>query len=227
MQVKAKNILFCLVLICAHFNYSMDPVEKVFTDIYKTNGWLSQETISGIGSELKFTQTMSKKLSALIKILNINSIADAPCGDLNWMRYVDIGTCRYIGIDIVQELIERNKEVFGSTREFVHLNLIENIIEKVDLIICRDLCAHLMHEQIVTVLKNFKQSGSTYILMTTNTRTQANYDVAKVVNWRGINFELPPFNFPKPLLLIEEETPFAWEKGKHLGLWRLDELDIN
>src|SRR5581483_4462307 len=143
---------------------------------------------------------------------------DAPCGDLNWMRYVDIGTCKYIGIDIVQELIEHNKRYFGLTREFRHLNLLENIIERVDLIICRDMLAHLTHEQVFTALRNFKHSGSKYILMTTNVATEANHEIT-TGDWRSINFELSPFNFPKPLLLIEEDVPFSWERGKCLGLW--------
>jgi hypothetical protein len=218
-----------LVLLYSSVSYcALDPVEEVFTRIYKAavNEWFSQETVSGVGSELKVTRTMRQELSALIKRFGITSIADAPCGDLNWMQYVDIGTCRYIGVDIVQELIERNAKVFGATREFRHLNLIENIIEQVDLIICRDMLAHLTYEQIFTVLKNFKQSGSKYILVTTGVTTQKNFDIEGSGGWRTLNLELSPFNFPRPLALIKEDVPFKAESGKHLGLWFLDDIKI-
>jgi hypothetical protein len=235
--MKIKNTTLCLVLLCSNANHpaandltsserTFDPVEEVFTHIYKTNSWLSRESVSGPGSELKVTQRMRQDLSALIKRFGITSIADAPCGDLNWMKYVDIGTCRYIGIDIVQELIERNTRIFGSTREFMHLNLLENIIEKVDLIICRDMLAHLTYEQIFTVLKNFKQSGSKYILVTTGVTKQRNYDMENTGDCRFLNLELPPFNFPRPLALIEEDVPFECERGKHLGLWFLEDIKI-
>ena len=236
MSMKIKNATLCSVLLFSSFYVPandiapsnkdiVDPVEQVFTRIYQTNQWGSPESISGPGSELRVTHRMRQDLSALIKLFRIGSIADAPCGDLNWMRYVDIGTCRYIGIDIVEELIERNTQIFGAAREFRHLNLIENVIEKVDLIICRDMLAHLTTEQVFTVLRNFKQSGSKYVLMTTGITIQKNLDI-ETGDCRLINFELPPFNFAKPLVLIEEDVPFTWERGKHLGLWLLEDLAV-
>ncbi len=236
--MKIKNVTLCLALLCSSVSYFLannitlsnecvlNPLEEVFTHIYKTNGWGSRETVSGTGSELTVTQKMRQELSALIKRFGITSIADAPCGDLNWMRYVDIGTCRYIGIDIVQEIIESNVKIFGFTREFRHLNLLENIIEQVDLIICRDMLAHLTYEQIFTALRNFKQSGSKYILMTTNVTSQENYDIENAGGWRRLNLEQPPFNLLRPLALIEEDVPFELERGKHLGLWFLEDLKV-
>lgn len=237
MSIRMKYIPLSLVLIGATLNSVVnahvpsdkciaDPVEEVFTRIYKqaVNEWFSQETVSGVGSELRVTCRMRQELSRLIKRFGITSIADAPCGDLNWMKHVNIGTCRYIGIDIVQELIENNKRIFGSSREFRHLNLVENVIDQVDLIICRDMLAHLTYEQIFTVLKNFKKSGSKYILMTTSVITHKNDDIQGAGGWRVLNLELPPFNLPRPLALIEEDVPFELERGKHLGLWFLDDI---
>lgn len=237
--MKIINKTLCLALLSTSISYYslanenatsnepvLDTVEKVFTYIYKTNYWTSKESISGPGSELRVTHKMRQDLSALIKRFGITSIADAPCGDLNWMKHVDIGTCRYIGIDIVKELIENNTKNFGTTREFKHLNLLENIIEKVDLIICRDMLAHLTYEQIFTALRNFKQSGSKYILMTTNVVAPENSDITKEGGWRRLNLELPPFNFPRPLAMIEEDVPFEFERGKHLALWFLDDLNV-
>ena len=169
---------------------------------------------------------MILELSALLKRFGITSIADAPCGDCNWVRHVDIGSCTYIGIDIVEDLIERNKNLFGSTREFRHLNLIDNIIPKVDLIICRDMLAHLTDEQIFKVLRNFKASGSKYLLATTNYATQSNTVIDRAGDWRKLNLEVAPFHFPRPLAIIEEDVPFTWEQGKHLALWFLDDINV-
>jgi CheR methyltransferase, SAM binding domain len=224
--MKSK-ILFCVVLICSNFYVlASDPVEEVFTYIYTTKFWQAGDSVSGPGSELRVTQRMQRELSALIKRFSINSIADAPCGDLNWMRFVDMGTCRYIGYDIVQELVERNRSLFGTTKEFRHFNLIDNVIDKVDLIICRDMVAHLTHEQIVKVLRNFKKSGSKYILITTGLTTTDNSPDITTGEVRRINFELAPFNFPRPLALIQEDIPFECERGKHLALWFLDDINV-
>lgn len=235
--MKIKNVTLCLVLLCSSSFVSandiassheraFDPVEEIFTNIYKTNGWESRESISGPGSELRVTHKMRKDLSALIKRFGITSIADAPCGDLNWMRHVNIGTCSYIGIDIVEDLIQRNRAIFGANREFRHLNLLENVVDKVDLIICRDMLAHLTYEQIFTALRNFKKSGSKYILVTTNVLKQSNVDMPNTGECRFLNLERAPFNFPRPLALIEEDVPFELERGKHLALWFLDDINV-
>ncbi len=238
--MKIKNITLCITLMCSHTvvlsslvvvlilsnNNTTDPVEEIFTHIYKEKIWVSRESASGAGSELRVTQRMQKELSALIKRFNITSLADAPCGDLNWMKYVDLGTCAYTGIDIVKELIERNTQLFGATKQFKHFNLIENVIDKVDLIICRDMLAHLTYEQIFTVLRNFKKSGSTYLLVTTGLTTMENVDMPNTGECRRLNLELPPFNFPRPLALIKEDVPWEFERGKHLGLWFLDDINV-
>lgn len=201
------------------------PVETIFSKIYETNYWGSAETFSGGGSEVAVTQNIRPEITALIKRFHITSIADAPCGDFNWMKLVDLGTCKYIGIDIVKALIDNNSKLFANQfREFKHLNLIEDVIDKVDLIVCRDMLAHLTNEQIFHVLRNFKKSGSKYLLATTNIRAQINADIQTPGDWRLLNLELPPFNFPKPILLIKEDVPFEDERGKHLGLWRLEDV---
>lgn len=222
MKIKHIACLFFLPIIYTHAN---NQIEKIFTLIYETNYWESRETVSGPGSEIHITEKMRRQLSELLKKFEIRSIADAPCGDFNWMKHVDLGSCSYIGIDIVQDLIETNNNLYGSaTRRFIHHNLIEEVIERVDLILCRDMLAHLTYEQIFRVIQNFKKSGSTYLLATTGITTTQNHDIQKAGGWRKLNLELPPFNFPKPLALIEEDVPFAGEHGKHLGLWLLEDL---
>jgi hypothetical protein len=230
--MNIKDLTACLLLLGLNTADTIsqvknsDPVENLFTSIYKTNFWQSAESVSGPGSELRVTRRMIFELSALLKRFDITSIADAPCGDCNWMRHVDIGSCTYTGFDIVEELIERNTRLFSPTREFKYLNLIDNIIPKADLIICRDMLAHLTDEQIFKVLRNFKASGARYILATTNYATQSNSQIDKAGDWRKLNLEAAPFNFPRPLALIKEDVPFAWEEGKHLALWFLDDLNV-
>jgi len=71
--MNAKKITACLFLLglnttdtVSHVK-SSDPVENLFTTIYETNSWLSQESVSGPGSELRVTRRMIMELSALLK----------------------------------------------------------------------------------------------------------------------------------------------------------------
>jgi hypothetical protein len=226
MKMISRAIYSIVLLTSVSYFLANDVVEQIFTTIYKTNEWKLGESVSGLGSEVWVTHRMRRELADLIKQFDITSIADAPCGDLHWMQHVNLGACRYIGIDIVQELIENNIKKFGATKEFRHLNLIDNVIEKVDLILCRDMLAHLTYEQIFIVLKNFKKSGSKYLLVTTGVTTTHNVDMENTGECRRLNLELPPFNFPRPLAIIEEDVPWAFEKGKHLALWLLSDLDV-
>jgi hypothetical protein len=41
--------------------------------------------------------------------LGAQSLLDAGCGDFNWMRTVDLPGIKYIGVDVVSDLIERNR----------------------------------------------------------------------------------------------------------------------
>src|SRR5262249_226159 len=94
-----------------------------------------------------------------------------------------------------------------------------------DIILSRDLLVHLSFRDIAAALENFKQSMSEYLLTTTFPRTTRNIDILSG-DWRPINLQLPPFNFPEPLRLINENCT---EHGgryadKSLGLWKLDDL---
>lgn len=232
---KAAALCLSLLSSCTWYtlpnDFEKSSVKEVFTNIYQTNAWFSGESVSGAGSEIGVTGKIRPRISELIKKLKITSIADAPCGDFNWMKLVDLGACKYTGLDIVKEIIDNNIKLYESpSREFKHLDLIEDPIDKVDLILCRDLLAHLSYEQIFSVLRNFKRSGARYLLVTTGVTTQDNKDIDYkdflTGTFRKLNLEKPPFNFPKPLVLIEEDVPFEEERGKHLGLWLISDLPI-
>ena len=82
-----------------------------FLIIYKNNYWDNSETVSGPGSTLKNTVNLRKKLKKVIKNYNIKSIFDAPCGDCNWIeKIIKNSHIRYIGADIVNDIIIKNKK---------------------------------------------------------------------------------------------------------------------
>lgn len=61
-------------------------LHDVFTDIYRTNRWGSDETRSGPGSELLRMKRVIAQLGELNRDLGVSSVLDAPCGDFNWMQ---------------------------------------------------------------------------------------------------------------------------------------------
>lgn len=211
-------------------SFATKTVEEIFESIYRTNYWHGWESISGQGSNLSKTQSIRKQLPQLCKDLHITTMIDAPCGDFNWMKSVidDLGLELYIGFDIVKELIYENQQKYGiSQRLFRHANLINDPLPKVDLIFSRDCLAHLSYKNAGAVLRNFKASGSTYLLTSHHVNTQENRDIVDG-NHYPINLMCAPFNFPEPMLIIAEtdaEMATA-HQGKSLALWSLDAIDI-
>jgi len=85
----------------------------------------------------------------------------------------------------------------------------------------------LTFDQAIKAIKNFKKSGSKYLLTTTFTGRSENVDLGNEI-WRTLNLELPPFNLPKPKRIINEKcTEFdGIFKDKSLGLWALDDIKL-
>ena len=70
--------------------------------------WGSSETKSGGGSTFRNTAVFRERLAALLVKYEICSILDCPCGDFHFMKEMDLRGIRYIGGDIIQELVESN-----------------------------------------------------------------------------------------------------------------------
>ncbi len=186
--------------------YKDKSTKDVFTDIYVNNSfWGSKESASGTGSDYKNTKSLIDDLNKLYVDLKITSVLDIPCGDFNWMHNVDYTNIKYIGADIVEQLIKANAEKYkeNDNYKFVVLNLIEDPLPKSDLIIIRDCFVHLSFQNIYNSIKNIKASGSKYLITTSFPDHPSNLDII-TGGWRTLNFQEKPFNFPKPVIVINE-----------------------
>lgn len=198
-------------------------MEAIFSDIYRNNSWADPESVSGRGSTLGRTEAIRRELPALLNSVGAKSLLDAPCGDFNWMQYVNLGDIEYIGADVVPELIARNRDIERNTgRVFAVLNITRDELPEVDVILCRDCFIHFSFRDIHAAITNFKRSNSVFLLATTHINVRENVDI-QTGDWRSVNLQLPPFNFPQPERLIVEDS----ELGKCLGMWKLEELSAS
>jgi hypothetical protein len=177
-------------------------------------------------------------------MLGARSVLDVPCGDFNWMRHVEWDVRRYVGGDIVPELIARNRALYASeTKEFRAMNLVTDTPESFDLVIVRDLFIHLPLNAIGRALRNVAQSRSFHLLTTTFPRILENTDI-EYGGYRPINLELPPFSFPAPKYTIDDWNylggppdvlspphesvvrPSGEPWGRCLALWSIEDLAV-
>lgn len=201
-------------------------LKDTFNYIYQKNHWAGKESISGKGSDLTQTTTIINEIPNLLKAYKINTFLDIPCGDFNWMQYMDLEGINYIGGDIVEALILKNQESFKKENvQFKTINLVEDNLPESDLLMSRDCFVHLSYENIFKAIHNIKLSKCEYLLATTFKDRTVNFDTTNG-HWRTLNLEIPPFNFPKPMHLINENCTEknGRYKDKSLGLWKIKDL---
>ena len=232
MILKLKKIFPKFIIkmyhnVLIYHKYKYKSTEEIFTSIYKTNNWNSRESISGVGSELEQTNYLINELNSILKSYSIKSMLDIPCGDFNWMRFVNLTETNYIGADIVNELILNNSKKYSIKNhiEFKVINLITDKLPKVDLVFTRDCLVHLSFKDIFTSIQNIKNSGSKYLLTTTFINRNTNSDII-TGSWRTLNLEIFPFHFPKPIaLLIENCTEDNGNfSDKAMALYKIEDL---
>jgi hypothetical protein len=203
--------------------------EEVFDIIYRNNYWGNRESQSGPGSTLEATRGLIEQINELIAELGVHSVLDLPCGDFNWMKYVNLKNVDYTGADIVSDLVSLNNEKYADLNiKFIRLDLLSDELPAFDLILVRDCLVHFSYDQIEYALNNIIRSGSKYLLTTTFIDLRWNRDIV-TGDWRPLNLQKNPFRLPNPVLIMAERFPVRFNKesrGKSLALWRISDLSL-
>lgn len=203
------------------FHYELGEVgsQHAFDAIYSKNSWGSQETASGIGSEILSTARYRAALATLLQARGFATIFDAPCGDLNWMplllKETQIG---YLGGDVSPLVVAaanaRHPEL--AVRAF---DITRDAFPKADVWHCRDCMFHLPFADIRAALHNFAASRIPYAMLTTH-RTRVfhrNLDV-RGVGFRYLDLECAPFHLPPALAYIPDYR-WGFDFPRYVGLW--------
>jgi SAM-dependent methyltransferase len=207
---------------------SAGSLEDRFTALYKGRYWggdKQNESFSGPGSTLEYTQVLRRELPKLFDQFAIRRVFDAPCGDFKWMKHV-VHECpgvEYIGADIVTRMIKANNAQHANERiRFFHADLTQSEFPKADLMICRDCLFHLSYQDIKLVLNNFVASGIPFLLTSTHLGAVANRDICSG-DFRLMDLFSTPFNFSKDVLYRIEDwvPPFP---PREMCLWSRDQV---
>ena len=179
--------------------------KEIFTKIYDEKIWNKESTLtynSGPGSHEH--QIIKPYVSKVINFLNKNiglTVIDLGCGDFNIGSKIFKHAKKYIAIDVVTALIERNKKIFISKNlTFISIDATIENIPNGDLILIKEVFQHITNKDIKAILKktlNFK-----YIIVTESqplNRFKPNIDKLKGHTCRtdlnsGIVLDKAPFN---------------------------------
>jgi hypothetical protein len=196
--------------------------KSVFTRYYDTAFW-GEESKSGCGSTLAYTDVMRARLPGLLSKYKINRILDAPCGDFNWFKELDLEPeIQYIGADIVESMVmELNVKYADGNRKFVVIDIAEDRLPQADVLFCRDVLFHMSHRTVKRAIRNYYRSEIPLLMTTTHYTKTPNKDII-TGGFRTLNLLLSPYNFPPPREMIDDYVEGHHPRG--IGVWFRDDI---
>jgi hypothetical protein len=200
--------------------------EETFRDIHRRHHWSGSGSPSGAGAADEQTARLRAELPPLVAYLGVHTLLDLPCGDFSWMATIDLPVERYIGADLLPELIAPLEQRYGNVRrQFMVLDLTRDPLPAADLLLCRDCLVHLSLADIRLALRNVARSRIAWLLTTTFPDGGENEDIV-TGDWRVLDLERPPFLFPPPIRLLNEGCTEGGGRfaDKSLGLWWAGDL---
>lgn len=181
------------------------PTKDAMQQVYDMHLWGGKDFdfYSGDGSHnIKIIEPYLHSVSTFLKSHNNSlTVCDLGCGDFNIGKQLINYTKRYIGIDIVENLIERNKTLFKAENlEFHCLNIVEDELPKTDCVILRQVLQHLSNTEIQKIIK--KLSHYKYLILTEHLPVgnfTPNIDIIsgqgiRIKKNSGVNLLEAPFN---------------------------------
>ncbi|AXG68808.1 hypothetical protein KORDIASMS9_01024 [Kordia sp. SMS9] len=183
------------------------PTKEAMEQIYDLNLWGTDAKTDFYSGEGSHEETLVKPyLKAVRSFLTSFEkpliVCDLGCGDFNIGTQLVAFAEKYIAIDIVPDLIARNKEQFSAENlSFLCLDIAKDTLPKGDCALVRQVLQHLSNceiQQIVPKLAMYK-----YVILTEhipNERFIPNMDIIsgqgiRLKKQSGIDVLAPPFDF--------------------------------
>jgi SAM-dependent methyltransferase len=181
--------------------------QEIFSIIYKNKLWnpdYEMDFNSGPGSHdpkiiQQYVDSILKYFKSLIKELRI---LDLGCGDFYTGSQLFKYTKNYIGIDVVNELIERNKKLYNAKNlDFYSLDIVTDELPDGDCVLLREVLQHLTNDEVSTTLN--KLNKYKFVIITESIpfgKFPENLEKIKGPETRaylnsGVVVDKPPFNF--------------------------------
>lgn len=153
--------------------YSKMDRSQAFNYIYSHKKWgedkiKCKKYYSGKGSyEEQYVLPYIAVIRAMIKDRGIKSIVDLGCGDFNVGKAImeDTVNVKYVGVDIVQGMIDELSEEYGAKNiDFKCLDIVDNDLPEADLCLIRQVLQHLDNDEIQQILS--KLDKYKYVVIT-------------------------------------------------------------
>lgn len=201
---------------------------QAFQQVYASSMWGTGEGrfFSGSGSRGlavdRYVEAMTKQFEALHKSLGRELVVvDIGCGDF-FVGQAFLAACpfiRYIGCDIVPELIEHHQKEHGSDRaSFQVLDIVTDEPPKGDVCLVRQVFQHLSNGDVLDALDRLRGFEAVYLTEGNPVVRHGPVNPDKASNGhirfgprgvgRGLEWREPPFSFRSEEIVRAISPPF-------------------
>ena len=182
------------------------PTKKVMEQVYEKSLWGGKEFDFYSGGGSHDPEIVNPYINTILSFLTSFKtplvVCDLGCGDFNVGKKLVEYTQKYIAIDIVEDLIARNRIKYQSDNlKFSSLDISVDDLPSGDCVLLRQVLQHLSNTEIQNVID--KLSAYKYVILTEHLPQESfipNKDIISGQGIRlkkksGVNIAAPPFNF--------------------------------
>jgi 2-polyprenyl-3-methyl-5-hydroxy-6-metoxy-1,4-benzoquinol methylase len=183
---------------------------EVFSKIYKEDLWHGG---SGAGSKLENVKEYVEILQKYIDKPEVKTVLDLGCGDWQFSKFLDLSSVSYLGVDVVESVIESNSTSYSASNiKFISRDITTYEVPKADLIICKDVLQHLCNKDVVNILvKIITSSKFSLITNDFNPENTENKDIDNG-DYRCLDLTLSPFYLDVVTVLESERV--GWKQKR-------------
>ncbi len=182
------------------------PTKDAMEQVYEMKLWGGKEFNFYSGEGSHYPEIVNPYIAVLISFLkSFNgdlTVCDLGCGDFNVGKELVKHAKKYVAVDIVENLINHNREKFKEDNlEFHCLDIAVDQLPSGDCVILRQVLQHLSNTEVQHVLR--KIADFKYVIITEHLPKGdfvPNKDIIsgqgiRLKKQSGLNVIAPPFNF--------------------------------
>ncbi len=142
----------------AQRKYEVLSLAETFERIYASGAWGRNgdaRLSSGVGSTGRYVEDYCRMLEQALKRHHVQSVADLGCGNFNTGQVIARLVTHYIGVDIVQSVIDANTKAYGTESiRFVRADMTRESLPMAQAAVVRQVLQHLSNAEIHCALLN-------------------------------------------------------------------------
>jgi SAM-dependent methyltransferase len=198
-------------------SHASASMRATFEKIYAANSWGHG---SGSGSLPIHTRGYINLLQEFLREHDVKSVLDHGCGDWQFSQFVDWGGIQYLGMDLVQSVIDTNIARYCAPNINFAVKADGAALPPAELLIMKDVLQHWSNESVRRFLPVLKRYRFCLITNCVNPRGETvNTDIADG-EFRYLDIRLPPFNYDAAEIYSFTNKRSLWRRLLTRPRWR-------